>query len=96
MCSRGRKGSSRVARNGVEYVLQIIKYIIRRTIRRTDPDPSNGGFLDPILVLLSEKPNLDQIVHNLASGYHAMKVSTSYVAGTATHTYNLSICGCDA
>jgi hypothetical protein len=55
--------------------LQLSNHIIRKTICRADPDPSDDRFLDPGLVLFSEKADVDQIVDNLARSGIAVNVS---------------------
>jgi hypothetical protein len=59
MSSRCRKKGLRVPRDCVEQFLQLFKHVVRKAICRADPDPSDDRLLNPGLVLLSEKPNID-------------------------------------
>jgi hypothetical protein len=89
MSSRCRKRGFRILRDCAEQLLQLLKHVVRKAIRRANPNPSDDRLLNPGLVLLTEEPNINQIVNDLACGGIAVKVSRMNFLQTMERTYVL-------
>ena len=82
--------------NRIKQLLQLVKCVLGGLNGRADPESLYDSLLDPSLILLCEKSNLNEIIENFASGSIAVIDERVYIGVGHKPTCALSICEYDA